>query len=105
MGALLAVFFAPISDALDAPRSLVVIGGVAVVVWGGLVARMSVATAWRPITIWIVAANLVAASSLAGIGLQAEVDPAVRVLLIGVGAQVFAFAALQAHALWSPFVR
>ena len=105
MGAALAVFFSPLASALGAESPIIAIGGVAVVAWGGLVARLSIGAPWRRITALVIAANLAATVALMTIGLLADVDPAVRVVLMGIAVQVGAFAALQAHALWSPFVR
>ena len=105
MGAVAAVLFAPLASALDAPKFLVALGGLATVAWGAFVARLAGASSWRNVTVLVVAANVAAAGALAAVGLIAEVEPAVRVVLLGVAVQVAGFAAIQAHALWSPFVR
>lgn len=105
MGAALAVFFAPIATAVEAPKPLIAIGGVATVVWGGLIARMSLGSPWRRITTLVAAVNLAATAALAVVAVVTDIQPVARVLLLGVALQVFAFAAIQAHALWSPLVR
>ena len=105
MGAAAAVLAAPLASALDMATPLVLVGGIAAAVWGGFVARLAGASSWRTVTVIVVAANLMAAGALAGIGLVADLAAPVRVVLLGVALQVGGFAAIQAHALWSPFVR
>ena len=54
---------------------------------------------------FVTVSNIAGAAVLALVAAGAEVAPAARVVIAGIGFQVFLFAALQAHALWSPFVR
>jgi hypothetical protein len=86
-------------------KVVVAIGGVATLVWGGIVARMSLGGPWRRITAFVTVTNAAAAGVLTIIVLAADVGPAAAVVLLGAALQVVAFAAIQAHALWSPFVR
>lgn len=102
MGAAAALAFRPVAAAVEAPRPLIAMGGLATVVWGGLVGRLAIAPWWRPVTMLVVAVDLAAAATLAGVVLFADLGPAADVVVVGIAIQVFAFAAVQAHALWSP---
>lgn len=105
MGAALAVMFRPIAETLTAPKPLIAIGGIATAGWGGLVARFSVAAPWRRVTTFVVVANLAAVGAASVVMVAADLDTPARVLLGGLSLQVLGFAAVLAHALWSPLVR
>lgn len=105
MGAAMAVFFSPIAAAVMAPKPLIAIGGVATAAWGGMVVRMSFGGPWRRITAYVVVVNLAATAALTLLAALGDLDTAGRVVLGSIAIQVLGLAAVQAHALWSPFGR
>lgn len=98
-----AVFAPDLGDGLGIASRSVVIGAGATFLWGAGLLRFGGGTRWRPVTIAAVAANLAVAASLAAISLGAEADSVRAIVAAGGALQVCAFAAVQAHALWTPF--
>lgn len=97
--------FRPVASAIEAPRMVVALTGTSTIVWAGLVWVVSRVPSWRTATALVVAANLAAVAALVVTLLASEASDARTVVLGIIAAQVFAFAAVQAHALWSPFGR
>jgi hypothetical protein len=105
MGVLALIGFRPLASAIDASRPLVLTAGGAAMLWAGLVWVLSRVPSWRPATALVVVANLAAVAALAVTLLATDASDGRTVVLGIVAAQVFVFAAVQAHALWSPFGR
>jgi hypothetical protein len=104
MGAAVTVGHRPIARLLETSRVLLIIAGIATVIWGLFVLILSRIPSWRPATTLVVIANLLVSGTLFTLALTNPSDGRLA-LLMGIGIQVFAFAALQAHALWSRFGR
>lgn len=100
-----AVFAPHVGDGLGITPRWVVVGAGATFLWGAALLRFGGGTRWRPMTVAAVVANLAAAATLAAASLAAEAGSGREIVAAGGALQVFAFAAVQGHALWSPFGR
>jgi hypothetical protein len=104
-GLALGATMAPLSEAIDVAAAWIVVAGLLTVAWGIAIRWMAHHDAWFRWTVAVLLANVGAAAGLLGATLAAGLTPGIQGLFWIVAAQVFGFAALQAHALWSPFVR
>jgi len=90
--------FAPLSELLAAPQALLVVAGVAAILWALFLHRLARRTAWRTPVAVVAAANLLAAGAIAALAF-ATPQLAGRLLLAAVAVEVAAFAAGQLAAL------
>ena len=105
LGAATVVFVSPIARVIDVSRLIVIITGIGAALWGGFVWIVARIPSWRTGTAVVVIANVAATALILFVMVVVDGPTARSVVLGGVGIQVFAFAAVQAHALWSPFGR
>jgi hypothetical protein len=105
MGVATAAAFRPVAEVLEASSVLVALIGMGAVVWGGFVWVAARVPSWRTATTFVVVVNLAIVAAIAVV-LMGVGGPTGRTVVFGaIGIQVFGFAAIQAHALWSPFGR
>jgi hypothetical protein len=104
-GLAITIAFHPVAVALQAPRPAIGLIGLLTVAWGVAVGFMSGADRWRSVTTLAVAVNLSVTAAIGAMVLTMSLPDGGEALLLVIAAQVFAFAAIEAHALWSPFGR
>ncbi|MGH3111617.1 MAG: hypothetical protein ACRDQT_11960 [Gaiellaceae bacterium] len=97
-GVIAVAAFAPLSNLLAAPQTLLVVAGVAALVWALFLHKLAHRTAWRTPVAVVAAANLLAAGAIAALAF-ATPQLAGRLMLGAVAAEVAGFAAGQLAAL------
>lgn len=95
-GLIVVATFAPLSELLAAPEALLIVAGMAAIVWALFLDRLALGTTWRAPVAVVAAANVLAAGAALAF---AAPQVAGRLLLAAVALEVAAFAAGQLAAL------